>query len=202
MYCLLLVAKCKRMKKVIISALFATFIVGGLCSCSKVLSKIFGGVDVNLPDIVVPGPAPPEFLRGQPGIPGENPLPSYTQSFNLDSIVKANTAGAFGAEDVNSVKVKKIVFTVLNPDADNNLRNFKSARFELASNTNTTPVSIASFQFPDAYSETLTYDASDDAPELKGYLTGTSLSYYSYGEVRRFPTRDMTLTVKVTIAAK
>lgn len=194
-------AKPQRMKKVIVSSLVALLVIGALVSCKKVISKIFDGFDAEIPEILVTIP--------NPGIPAGFPVPqsemaigSFTQSFNLDSIIKANTAGAFGAGDVNSVKIKQMVFAIKNADANNNLSNFESARFEISSNTNTTPVGLASFNFPNTYAETQTYVAPSDAPELRNYLTGTQLTYHSYAKIRRYTTKAISLSIKVTITAK
>ena len=189
------------MKKVIVFALFAAVIAGTLGSCKKVVSNLFKGFDAEIPEIVVTIPKPPL----PPGIPPpaeEISIGAFTQSFNLDSIIKANTAGAFGAGDVKSVKIKKMVFAIKNADADNNLANFQSARFEISSNSNTTPAPLASFTFPDAFADSKTYDAPENAPELKSYLTGTQLTYYSYAKIRRYTTKAITLSIKVTITAK
>src|SRR4051812_44933566 len=108
------------MKKIIGSVLLVMIIAAGVVGCKKIITAIFPGMDVDVPAITVTIPAIPFTL------PGEFSLGSFKQRFNLDSVVKANTGGAFGAADVSSVKVKQIAFTVANADQQNNLSNFES----------------------------------------------------------------------------
>lgn len=132
------------MKKVFVFALLAALTVGTLGSCKKVISNLFKGIDVDIPafNVTIPALGPPIPLNFELPLGASDPQP-----FNLDSIIKANTAGAFGANDVTSVKIKRIVFALKNADANNNLANFQSVKFGISSNTNSTPIDVASFSF-------------------------------------------------------
>ncbi len=144
----------------------ATITLIGTSSCKKIdeiKERIFAPIDINLPEFQVAIPA----ILFVP--PNEMSLGSFTSSFNLDSTVKANTGGAFGASAVSTMKVKQMTVTVSNPDQLNNLSNFESARFTFSSNTNTTPAELASFSFPDVYAATNTAVPAN-SPELKGSL--------------------------------
>lgn len=167
-------------------------IVAGLSSCKKIIRNIFQGIDADVPEFSVtlpPIPLAPPF---------EIPFPRLSQSFNLDSAVRSNTGGVYGANDVSSVKVKQIVFALSNADSLNNLSNFESVRVTFASDTNTDTVTVASLTFPETYAAATTYTPVN-SPELKPYLTGSTLYYYVYGKIRRITTKQLPLSIKVTL---
>lgn len=171
------------------------FLVIAGMSCNKIKEAIFPSIDVELPAFQFTIPAIPLVLSN------EASLGSFNVKFNLDSIIRANTAGAFGAGAVSTVKVTKMVITVSNGDAANNLANFESARFTFASNTKTTPVEIATFSFPDAFSTSYTAEPVN-SPELKEYLSGTQLTYTLYGKARRTTSKPLNFNVAITLSAK
>lgn len=192
------------MKKVIGPVLLILIIACGVTGCKKIINAIFPGVDVDVPEVVFTIPAPPPLPPGFPVPSGEQSLGSLSQSFNLDSAVKAKTNGQFGASDVTSVKIKQIVLNMSNTDEQNNLSNFESARFTFASNAsqNTPEVEVASFTFPTTNTSTITYIAPDNAPELRPYLNGTKLTYNVYGKLRRYTNKALPISVKVTMKVK
>ena len=195
------------MKKVIGSVLLVMVIVSGVVGCKKIINSIFQGVDVDVPEVTFTVPAPPTPPPGTtlPPVPtSEGTIGSKVQSFNLDSAVKAKTNGEFGAGDVTSVKMKQIVMTIANPDEQNNFSNFESARFTFASNAgaNTPEVQVASFTFPTTNTSTVTYTAPENGAELRAYLNGNQLTYNVYGKLRRYTTKALTVSVKVTMKVK
>src|SRR5665647_3140072 len=103
------------MKRLILISLIAGTIFVNLSSCKKVLAAVFVGTDVTVP----------EFQMIVPQIylvpPGEIPMGSYSFYLNLDSAVRAGTGGVFGANAVNSIKIKQITIKIINPDAYDNL---------------------------------------------------------------------------------
>ena len=167
----------------------------GLSSCQKATEDLKPNFDVTLPDFNVT--LPPLLVV----LPVELPLSPQTSNFNLDSLVKANTGGAFGASSVTSVKVKKLTITATNADQNNNLSNFESARFALSSNTNTTPVEIASFTFPDTYTTTKSAEP-ENSPELLSYLNGTQLTYHTYGKGRRTTNKELNLVISIILSTR
>lgn len=182
------------MKKAIVSAFLGMAVIAGFIGCKKIIKAVFPGLDtevsttVNIPTI----PYAPS---------SEIPLGSFTQHFNLDSVVNANTSGAFGASDVSTVTIRQIVFTMPTADDHNNLSNFESARFNLSSDTKTNPIEVASITFPDNGESTYTY--TPPAPvELRPYLDGTELTYTVYGKIRRITSRSMPLNVRVSLHVK
>lgn len=183
------------MKKLLISVLMVLVIVTGFTGCKKIIKSIFTGFDTDVPAIVFTLPPIP-FVP-----PEEYPLGTYTQSFNFDSTIKANTNNSFNAGDVTSVKVKKIVMTLSNGNAANNFANFESARFTFSSDIKLDPVTIASVTFPDTLSTAITIIPAN-SPELKPYLGGSKLYYNVFGKLRRTTTQSLPITVKVTLAIK
>ena len=183
-----------NMKKVLLSVSLFVFVLAGI-SCSKIKDAIFPLLDINLPSFQFSVPAIPIVLGS------EASLGSFDVNFNLDSIIKANTAGAFGAGAVSTIKVKKIAVSLTNADAANNLANFESARFTFSSNAKATPVEIATFSFPDTFSTTNTAEPVN-SPELKEYLSGTKLTYTLYGKARRTTSKPLNFNVAVTLSAK
>ncbi len=180
-----------RMKKLLVPVLIL-IIATGLFSCKKIVRKIFQGIDADVPVVSVTLPPIPVV------IPIEVPFLPIVQRFDLDSTVKANTGGAFGADDVSSIKIKQIAFDLKNADSLNNISNFESVRVTFSSNANTEPVTIASITFPDIYASKYTY-IPDNSPELKPYLNGSELIYNVYGKIRKITTKSLGLNIEVTL---
>ena len=193
MACVLYKLKRKmRMKKVYFSVIALIIIISGLAGCKKIIRKIFQGIDADVPAFTVVLPPIPYAF------PEEMSLGTFQQHFNLDSSIRANTGGVYGADDISSVKVKQIVFSLSNADQHNNISNFESTRLIFSSNTKSDTVTIASITFPDAYAETYTYTPVS-SPELKPYLTGSILYYNAYGKLRRATTNPLKLNIQVTL---
>lgn len=180
------------MKKIIIPILAAIVMVTGISSCKKVISTLFQGMDVNLPAVQVTIPSVIAVT------PSEFPLGSFSMHFNLDSIVKASTAGVFGVNSVSSIKVKQISIIINNADQLNNLSNFESARITLQSNMDNNPAELFSITFPDSYATTFT-TTPVNSPELLSYLKGSDIMYNVYGKMRRITTKPLSITIEVTI---
>ena len=77
-----------------------------LSACNKVKDALMPAIDVDLPAFQFTIPAIPFVL------PGEASLGSFTTTFNMDSIIRANTGGAFGANAVSTVKVKQMTIAL------------------------------------------------------------------------------------------
>lgn len=186
------------MKKTgITGALLLIIMVAGM-GCKKIVSNIFKGFETTLPKMVVTIPSF-TVLPGTPVPDEEIALPVFSQKFNLDSLIKANTNGVFGVDDLNSVKLTKMKISIENADQNNNLANFKTLRFALSSNNNNTPVEVATFTFDDSYAETKTYTAPNGGPELINYLKGSQLNYHSHVRIRRFTTKPLRISFETTI---
>ena len=180
------------MKKIAGLALVLIVIAAGIGSCKKVVKAVFKGLDLDAPSITV------EIPRIFFVPPDEFGFATLTQPFNLDSVVRANTAGAFGASDVSSVKVKQMFFSISNADSENNLSNLESARVAFSSNTNPNPVDIANITFPKNNESSFTY-IPENPIELRPFLNGNELRYKVFGKARKMTSKPMTLTVRVTL---
>ncbi|MEO8415348.1 MAG: hypothetical protein ABI472_16935 [Ginsengibacter sp.] len=182
------------MKKLVMNFLIAGAILVHLSSCKKLIAAVYGGSDVTVP----------EFKMTIPKIysvsPKEIPMGSYSFYFNLDSAVKANTGGIFGANAVNSIKIKKITIKIINPDADDNLANIDSVRVTLQSATNNIPVELFNIGFPDTYANTYDYTTAN-SPELVNYLKGNTIIYNVYGKMRRVTNKTLSMAVDATLRA-
>lgn len=174
---------------------FAVLCIVTVTSCSKIKEALFPTINIDLPAFQFSVPAIPIVLNT------EVSLGSFTMQFNLDSIIRANTAGAFGAGAVSTIKVKQMVISIPNGDQNNNLANFESARFTFSSNTRETPAELLAVAFPDTFSTSTTIMPAN-SPELKEYLNGTQLTYTLYGKARRTTNKPLTFNIVVTLSAK
>ncbi|HVZ98052.1 MAG TPA: hypothetical protein VG847_14320 [Chitinophagaceae bacterium] len=163
-------------------------------SCKKAIAVIFGGTEVTTPVISDTIPVIPYVL------PAEVELGRYTFDFNLDSNVRANTAGIFGANAVNSIKLKQFIFQITNGDTLNNIANLETARIELTSNSDPTPAEILNTTIADSTAYTYTYTPVT-TPELLAYAKGTKLTYIIYGKVRRVTTKPLLFSVYAILKA-
>jgi len=188
------VLKNNLMKKIVGLLFISIIFITGFSSCKKLIKAAFGGTDVNVPAFQVSIPAIPIVLSN------EISVGSYSFYFNLDSTVRANTAGVFGANDVNSIKVKQVNISITNADQLNNLANFDSARVTLQSNTNNNPAELLAIAFPDSTASTYNYFPTN-SPELLPYLKGSNLSYTIYGKMRRITSKSLTMVLAVTLRA-
>ena len=182
------------MRKLLILLTSIFLLAAATSSCKKIVSAIFKGTDINVPAIQITIPVILAVTSN------EISLGSFSQQINVDSIIKANTAGVFGINAVSSIKLKQASFSISNADALNNLSNFESARVMLQSNTNSSPVEIISINFPDTFSASNSYVPAS-SPELLPYLKGSNLTYNVFGKVRRITSKPINLLVQVTLRA-
>lgn len=190
------------MKKFVVPFASLIIVAAGLFSCSKVISKVFPGIDQDAPDITITLPAIPDLAANFP----ESQMGSYTQRFNLDSIIRAKTDNVFGVGDVHSAAVKQVMITAANADATSNLSAFQTARFSLTSNANSTPLDVASFAFPDkAYPDPATTTQTfvpTNPPDILSYLKGSEITSAVYGKVRRGTQKPLQVTIRLTFTFK
>jgi hypothetical protein len=180
------------MKKIFGPLLLLTLAVVSITSCKKIKEKLFTGIDVTVPDVILPVPAIPIVP------PIELSLGTVTMKFNLDSSIRANTGGVFNVSDIKSIKVKQYVITIPDGDANNNLANFQTARVTLSSNSNNAVISVADFSLPDVQSTKQTL-VPTNPPELITYLKGSELYYTIYGRVRRTTSKPLTLVASALV---
>ena len=180
------------MKKnlITLSALF--IILLSLSGCKKIAAAIFGGFDTSV-DYQISVPIIPVVS------PFELPVGQYLYKFNLDSVVRAQTAGIYHASDVKSIKAKQFNITITDADQLNNIANFQSVRVTIHSNTNSTPAELFAVTFQDTYAST--FSTAGNNAELLSYLKGTDITYTMYAKNRRITTKPLTIFLSVTIRA-
>lgn len=164
----------------------------GLISCQKIKDNLFPAFNVQLDEVTFSIPVT---------VAGVESSMSSTMSFNLDSIIRANTGNAFGVKNLSSIKVRDIGVILNNDDVLNDLSNFERVRVTFSSNTVTTPAIIASADIPDSPAASINIPAPN-GPELKEYLKGNQLTYTVFAKARRTTTKPLNVAVSVTLSVK
>ncbi len=130
-------------------------------------------------------------------------MSSGTFTYNLDSMIKAETKNAFNITNIGKVTLKSCTVTIMNPDSANNFANFQQCNLSFYSNKNATPANIASISNnPDVYATVLNIPV-DNTVDLKSYLysststTATTVNYVWGGKLRRATTKSLTIMVHV-----
>lgn len=167
-------------------------IVAG-CTCNEIKEKLLPSFNVNIPDINLTVPPLPKVSDE------EIPVGALRTHINMDSTIKANTAGTFGADAVHFVKVKKMVIKALNADAQNNLSSFETARMRIYSDTSW--ADIASINFPHTYSDSITV-TPEPAVDISRFLRGSNLAYNVFWKNRKTTTKSLKLNVRITIGVQ
>lgn len=114
----------------------------------------------------------------------ETTFGTLVDKFNIDSIIKAETNDAFSLNDIKKITITEAKVTLLNADVDNNFANFESGMLTFSTNSNPTPLTVATGPNPDVYSETFMLPPIPDT-NLKSYLAGSELTYVISGKARR-----------------
>jgi hypothetical protein len=187
------------MRKVIGCVLLVLVIAAGITGCKKIINSIFPGVDADVPAITVNVPI--INFSPYPVPANEIPVGTFTEAFNLDSIVRAKTGGSYGAGDVGTVQIKQINFSLANSDDQNNLSNFKSVRFTFTSNSRTDTANIGTINFPDSTMSAYTFIPTN-SPDIRPYLNGSQITSNVYGQLRRYTNKALTMTVNITMKIK
>lgn len=164
-----------------------------LLSCREIKEKLLPAFNVDIPVIKLTVPALPLVTDK------EIAVGALKTHINMDSTIKANTAGMFGAAAVHYVKVKKLVIKTTNADAANNLSNFETARMRIFSDTASTD--IAMINFPNTYSDSITVIPST-TPDISDYLRGSTLAYNLYWKNRKKTTKPLKLEAYVTLSVQ
>lgn len=163
------------------------------CTCNQVKEKLLPSFNVNIPDINLTVPPLPIVTDK------EVPVGALKTHINVDSTIKAHTAGTFGANAIHFVKVKKMVIKALNADKSNNLSNFETARMRIYSDTASTDIAI--IKFPSSYSDYITV-VPTTSPDISNYLKGSTLAYNLWWKNRRKTTKFLKLNVKIIVGVQ
>lgn len=183
------------MKKGAISLIIFIFIFAGCTGnqVKEIKEKLLPSFSVNIPDIHLTVPPLPKVLEE------EIPVGALKTPINMDSTIKAYTAGTFGANSVHSVKVRKLVVKLSNSDSANNLANFESARMRIYNDTASTDIAV--INFPESFSDSITV-VPEESPDISNYLRGTSLNYNLYWKNRKITKKFLKLVVQVTLGVQ
>ncbi|MBL7773810.1 MAG: hypothetical protein JNM95_13175 [Chitinophagaceae bacterium] len=168
----------------------AVILIGSvlLSSCSAIKKKLNVDIDMTSSNV--------EFTIPVITTVGTTDMGEQTIPVNIDSIIKANNA-ELAASNIKSVKLKSCTITLLDGDGQNNFAALQACSASFYSNTQTTPVQLASISDnPDveSYNLTLPVNASID---LKDYFGATSFTYHITGTSRKTTTKE--LHAKATI---
>jgi hypothetical protein len=166
-----------------------------LIGCKEIRAKLLPSFNVNIPAIKLTIPVLP-FVSGK-----ELPVGALKAPINMDSTIRANTSGAFGAGAVSSVKINTITFLVDNADEKNNLSNFENGRMRIFSDNDTSATDIAVITFPSTYTDSLTVTPVN-SPDISNYLRGSELSYNIYWKNRKVTSKKLKLLIKVSLSVQ
>lgn len=169
------------------------FILTAAFSCREIQEKLLPAFSVNIPVIRLTVPSLP-FVTDREIAAGAIRTP-----INLDSTIRANTGGAFGADAVHFVKVKKMVIKVVNADKINNLSNFETARMTLFSDT--ASADIASVNFPESYADVIAAEP-ESSIDISKYLRGKNLACNVYWKNRKKTGKSLKLEVWITVSVQ
>ncbi|MEI6950164.1 hypothetical protein V9K67_23465 [Paraflavisolibacter sp. H34] len=176
------------MRKGVFAALAA--IVTGFSACDKVVDAVVPDFPITTSSISVEVPV----ISNTTQVLAIDTASLY---LNIDSVVMEKSDGKIGYNKVNSIKITKIAFTASNTDANNNLGNLESAKVMFHTDSNPTPVEIAST--PIAATETSFKEiVPSPQQELKGYLNGKRLTYTLHAKARKATTKPIPLSMVVT----
>jgi hypothetical protein len=174
------------MKKVLQIALYATVTAMlPFQSCNK-LTDVVKVPDVNFTgastDIVIPptNDTTDKVTIGQASF-----------SYNLDSMIKAQTNGAVGYSSIKSVKITSITLTLTDPSTANNFANFiyAAAAFNTDANSGGYPAYTIAYidNNPDSYNPVLLPPIVDATQDVKKYFSSNTTFYYTLAGKLRHP---------------
>jgi hypothetical protein len=117
-----------------------------------------------------------------------------TMTSDLDQLIKAQD-GAFGVENITSIKISGFKFSVADTNAKNNVANFASLTGQLAISARDT-ILLASYPtIQSRPANLLVVPLINQNTELKPYITGGSLNYVIAGVLRRPLTKSLTTNI-------
>ena len=176
------------MKKVLQCTLFFAAISAGLIlqSCNK-LKDAIPAQDISYTstaDLVI---APISDTTSQVAI-GQ-----IAVSYNLDSMISAQTSGKLGFSNIQSVKITGISLALSDADAADNFANFTYVGAAFYSDANSTPYTIAHVDNnPDNYSASLSPAVASADQDVKNYFSANMMFHYQLtGKLRRATTNTL-----------
>jgi hypothetical protein len=170
-----------------ILALACTIVVA---RCNNITEQLLPAFTVTIPPIKLAIPPIP-ILTGK-----EIPVGALKAPINMDSTIKAKTAGTLGAAAVHSVKVNRITLRLQNGDRTNNLANFESARIRIYTDTASTDIAV--INFPSTGTDSLVV-VPKEKEDISKFLKGSYLSYNLFWQNRKPTTRRLLLDVSIAL---
>jgi len=163
------------------------------CTCNEIKEKLLPTFNINIPQINLTVPPLPIVTEK------EVPVGALKIRINMDSTIKANTAGAFGANAVHAVTIQNMIIKVLNADANNNLSNFETGRLRIYSDTASTDIAV--IRFPTTYSDSISVTPTF-SPDISNYLKRSNLSYNLFWKNRKTTTKFLKLNIRIRVNVK
>lgn len=158
-------------------------------SCKKLKDKLFQAFTTNETTIDFTIPVITDTTQ-------KTQWGNITNNFNVDSIIKAETSGAFSLSNVKSIKITQLKMELTNADAGNNFANFQQGWAELSSSNKPTPVTINTGLNPDVFSESWTLPTVADV-NVKDYMSASTLTYTISAKARRTTSKVLNAKLKV-----
>ena len=172
-----------------VSILLIIISVISLQSCTKIGAMLQYDIPVQSGSVTITIPPTSITSAGFSGA-GSN-------SINIDSVIKANTAGLLGVNNITSVKLTSATMTLQNADANDNFANFKSVYASFTSNSDGSPYQISIANNPDAFASSISIPV-DTTAELKNYISGSDFTYTAGGQLRTATTVSLICTINFT----
>ena len=170
---------------------FATLLT--IQSCNKLASALQYNFAMNTGSVTVVIPAISDTGT-------QLTLGTASNTYNVDSVIKANSASTLGISNITSIKLTSCVVTITSGySTANNFANFESCNASFSSTSNTTPYVISIPSNPDVNATSISIPV-DPTAELKSYISGTTFNYSLGGKLRRATTAPITCTVQFTFA--
>lgn len=173
------------------TSLLSVLILLAGCTCNQIKQKLLPSFNVTIPVIHLTVPPLPVVSDK------EIPVGALHTHINMDSTIKAHTAGTFGAGAVHFVRVKKMVIKAANADETTNLSNFETARMRIYTDTASTDIAV--INFPATYSDSITV-IQTTTPDISNYLRGSNLSYNLFWKNRKVTKKFLKLSVSITLS--
>lgn len=118
--------------------------------------------------------------------------------FNLDSVIRANTANVFGADVVGNVQMKELAFEVIEGNATSNLTNFSYVKMEVSSGSST-PVVIGPFNIPSTATSSVSFPVTNSF-NVKSLFSGATSNFKITGKAQKETTQVMKVRINTKLA--
>ena len=156
-------------------------------SCTKIANQLQYNLDMHSGSVTV-------MIPPSSNTSTESTIGAGMNNINVDSFVKAHTAGLLGAANILSVKLTSCTMTLDKGNTANSFANLQSCNASFSSNAEVSPYKVSIASNPDVYSTSISLPV-DTTTELKGYMLGSQYNYSLGGRLRRATTDSMKCTI-------